>query len=111
MAFTLLKIEKVREEDLDTAIKSDSANGLVKTRLPYTKIRKKFTLTIPVSKKDERDEVKGLYEANRTVLPFVFTNPDDGQDYTVRFAEKVITELDATLANHYNIDNIILEEV
>jgi hypothetical protein len=115
--FDILKIEKVKSKDLDTAIKSDSANGLVKTRLPYTKIRKQFTLTIPISSEEEQQELQDLYDVVRTVTPFVWNHPTkkdingNPMQYTVRFNGPVEIEQDGTRKGHYNIAPLVLVEV
>ena len=116
--FDLFKIQKVKETELDTAIKSDSANGLVKTRMPYTKIRKQFTVTpIEVSTQEEIDELLALWETVRTVSPFVWNHPTkkdsygNPKQYTVRFVDNIQYEQSANLANFYTVDSFTLAEV
>lgn len=116
--FSLLKIKKLDETEIDTAIKSDSANGLVKTRMPYTKIRKKFTLTITsASTQEEFDELYALWTAVRTITPFVFDHPTEKgsggfpKQYTVRFESPIVYGQDADVANYYSIEPIVLVEV
>ena len=116
--FELLKIEKVKTKEMDTAIKSSSSNGLVKTRLPYTKIRKQFDITVTkVSTKEEVDELLGLFEAVRTITPFVFNHPTmqdsfgNPKQFTVRFKENIEVEDDANYAGYYIISPFTLEEV
>ena len=116
--FSLFKIKKVKEVELDQAIKSDSANGLVKTRLPYTKIRKEFTITpIEVSTQEEIDELLALWRVVRTVNTFVWDHPTqkdqygNPKQYTVRFKEPIQYEQDASLNNYYTVDTFTLSEV
>lgn len=116
--FSLFKIKKVKEVESDTAIKSDSASGLVKTRIPYTKIRKEFTITpIEVSTQDEMDELLALWKTVRTVTPFVWDHPTQKDQYgnpkqfTVRFKEPIQYEQDAALHNYYTVDAFTLSEV
>lgn len=116
--FDLFKIKKVKEVEIDTAIKSESASGLVKTRLPYTKIRKEFTITpINVSTKEEIAELISLWEAVRTVTPFTWDHPTkkdtygNPKQYVVRFKEPIQYEQDASLANYYTVDTFTLTEV
>lgn len=116
--FSLFQIHKVKEVEIDSAIKSDSANGLVKTRLPYTKIRKEFTITpIQVSTQEEMDELLALWENVRTVVPFVWDHPtkldaySNPKQYTVRFKEPLQYEQDASLNNFYTVDSFTLSEV
>ena len=116
--FSLFKIKKVKEVESDTAIKSDSANGLVKTRIPYTKIRRDFTITpVEVSTQEEIDELLALWGTVRTVTPFVWDHPTEKdqygnpKQYTVRFKEPIQYEQDAALHNYYTVDSFILSEV
>lgn len=118
MAFTKLPIKRIQEKDLDTAIKSNSANGLVKTRKPYTKIRKTFTVTVDkYCTKEEFDELNNLFESVRTVTPFLFTHPTKlnqagfPMQYTVRFTENITYSQDGSSSNYYEIDAFTLEEV
>lgn len=114
--FSLLKISSVEHTDLDTAIKSSSDSGLVKTRLPFTKIRKLFTVEpVKYSTQEELDELLNLYEAVRTVTPFVFDHPtkkdqyNNPVQYTVRFRENIKYKQTANL--FYEISTFALEEV
>lgn len=116
--FELLKIEKVKTKELDTAIKSNSSNGLVKTRLPYTKIRKQFDITVTkVSTKEEVDELLNLFNTVRTITPFTFTHPTEkdaynfNKQYNVRFRENIEVENDANFAGFYIVSPFTLEEV
>lgn len=116
--FELFKIEKVKQTELDTAIKSDSANGLVKTRIPYTKIRKQFTITpTAVVTKEELAELRALFDAVRTVTPFIWDNPAELDSlghpiqYTVRFSENIQFERDSNLHGYYTVDSFTLVEV
>lgn len=116
--FALLKIEKVKSKDIDTAIKSNSSNGLVKTRLPYTKIRKQFEVTVTkVSTKEEVDELLNLFNAVRTISPFIFTHPTEkdaygfNKQYTVRFNDNIEIENDANYAGFYLVSPFTLSEV
>lgn len=116
--FDLFKILKVKETELDTAIKSNSANGLVKTRKPYTKIRKQFTITpIEVSTQEEIDELLTLWKAVRTITPFIWDHPTQKDEYnnpkqfTVRFNEALQYEQAANLNNFYTVDSFTLVEV
>lgn len=116
--FELLKIEKVKEKDIDSAIKSTSSNGLVKTRLPYTKIRKQFDITVnKVSTEEEKNELETLFNIHRTITPFVFNHPTNKdsfgnpKQYTVRFTENIEIEVDANYKGYYVISNFTLEEV
>ena len=116
--FELLKIKACKEKDLDTAIKSTSENGTVVTRMPYTKIRKSFEITpVKASTKEEKDELKNLFDVVRTVTPFTFYHPyeDDEQgnpiQYTVRFKENIEISKDAEYAGYYVISPFTLEEV
>lgn len=118
MAFDLLMIEKIKEKDLDTAIKSTSENGTVVTRLPYTKIRKQFTITpTKVSTYEEMNEVYSLFEVVRTVSPFTFTHPskkdvdNNPVQYTVRFKDNIEIDEDANYAGFYIVNDFVLEEV
>lgn len=118
MAFDIFPIKRVEQKDLDTAIKSSSANGLVKTRLPYTKIRKSFIITPDkYCTQDEFDELINLYEAIRTVGTFVFDHPTqkdlsgNPKQYTVRFAEPIVYSQDASNQNYYEVNAFTLEEV
>ncbi len=116
--FELLKIEKVKTKETDTAIKSSSSNGLVKTRLPYTKIRKQFDITVTkVSTKEEVDELNDLFNGVRTINPFIFNHPDEKdsfgnpKQYNVRFRENIEIERDANFAGFYIVSPFTLEEV
>jgi len=116
--FDIFQIKKVKETELDTAIKSESANGLVKTRIPYTKIRKEFTVTPnTVITQEEMDELLALWEAVRTVTPFVWNHPtkkdafNNPKQFTVRFKEAIQYEQDANLNNYYTVDAFTLSEV
>lgn len=116
--FDIFQIKKVKEVELDTAIKSDSANGLIKTRKPYTKIRKEFTITPnTVITQEEMDELLILWEAVRTVTPFVWNHPTkkdtfgNPKQFTVRFKEAIQYEQDASLHNFYTVDTFTLSEV
>jgi hypothetical protein len=118
MAFNVFQIQKIKEVEVDTAIKSDSANGLVKTRIPYTKIRKEFTVTPnTVIIQAEMDELLELWEAVRTVTPFVWFHPtkkdqyNNPVHYNVRFKEPIQYEQDASLNNYYTVDTFTLTEV
>lgn len=118
MAFNLLPIIKIEQKDLDTAIKSSSANGLVKTRKPYTKIRKQFTVSPDkYCTKVEFDELKGLYDAVGTVSTFVFDHPterdnlDNPVQYTVRFSEPIVYSQSGNMYSYYEINAFVLEEV
>ena len=118
MAFDLLPIKRVEQKDLDVAIKSSSANGLVKTRLPYTKIRKSFTVTPDkYCTEAEFNELNNLYEAIRTVGTFIFDHPTqkdllgNPKQYTVRFTEPIVYSQDASMNNYYEINAFTLEEV
>lgn len=115
--FDLFKIQKVKETEIDTAIKSDSANGLVKTRLPYTKIRKEFILTPTIATQEELDELLALWEAVRTVTPFVWNHPSkldafgNPKQFTVRFKDPIQYEQDANIKNYFTVDAFTLSEV
>lgn len=116
--FSLFKIKKVKQTEIDLAIKSESASGLVKTRVPYTKIRKEFTITpIEVSTQEEIDELLALWNAVRTTSPFVWNHPTQKDQYgnpkqfTVRFKEPIQYEQDASLHNYYTVDTFTLSEV
>lgn len=116
--FDLFKIKKIKVKELDTAIKSSSDNGTVKTRAPYTKIRKSFTVTpITYSTDAEFAEFKALWDAVRTVTPFVWNHPTELNDlllpkqYTVRFKDAPEWEQDAALGNYFQVSEFILEEV
>lgn len=118
MAFDLFPIKRVEQKDLDTAIKSTSANGLVKTRLPYTKIRKSFTITPDkYCTQTQIDELLNLYESVRTVNTFIFDHPTQKDElgnpkqYTVRFTEPIVYAQDASNFNYYEVSNFTLEEV
>lgn len=116
--FDVFQIKKIKEVEIDTAIKSDSANGLVKTRIPYTKIRKEFTVTPnTVIIQTEMDELLALWNTVRTVQPFVWNHPTkkdqygNPKQYTVRFKEPIQYEQDASLNNYYTVDVFTLTEV
>lgn len=112
-----LPVKSIKETELDTAIKSVSANGLVKTRQPYTKIRKQFELTLPsYITEDEFNVLYNLWKAVRTVSTFVVTHPTRQENgvnvqYTVRFAEAIQFSQDASHNNYYEVETIKLEEV
>lgn len=116
--FSLFKIEKVGETELDTAIKSDSSNGLVKTRLPYTKIRKQFTITpSSIQTKEELDELLTLYSVCRTISPFTWTHPfeldsyNNPKQYIVRFDNNLKWERDSNMHGYYSVESFTLTEV
>ncbi len=116
--FDLLKIKNVKYTELDSAIKSKSDNGLVKTRIPYTKIRKVFTLKpVTYSTFEEFSELKNLWDAVRDVTAFVWNHPTEKDAYsnpkqsTVRFRDKIEWEQDASTNNFYQISEFTLEEV
>lgn len=116
--FSLFKIKKVKQTEIDLAIKSESANGLVKTRIPYTKIRKEFTVTpVEVSTQEEIDELLALWNTVRTTSPFIWNHPtqkdqyNNPKQYTVRFKEAIQYEQDASLNNFYTVDSFTLTEV
>lgn len=118
MAFQVLPIKRIEQKDLDTAIKSSSANGLVKTRMPYTKVRKSFTITPDkYCTQEEFDELIDLYEAVRTVSTFVFDHPtqvdqsNNPKQYVVRFTEPITYSQDGSSMNYYEINAFTLEEV
>lgn len=115
--FDILPIRRVEETDLDTAIKSTSANGTVKTRKPYTKTRKSFTISTPQFVTDEEfNELNTLYKSVGTVTPFTFDHPTEIKDghpaqYIVRFTEAIKFARDANNAGYYEISDFKLEEV
>ena len=118
MAFSLLKIKRIEQKDIDTAIKSTSANGTVKTRMPYTKIRKSFVITPDkYSIKEELDELISLYNTVRTVSTFIFDHPTERDlsnnpvQYVVRFTEPIIYSQDGSTHSYYEINQFTLEEV
>lgn len=115
--FDILPIRRVEETEIDTAIKSSSANGTVKTRKPYTKIRKSFTIsTAQFVTASEFLELDTLYKSVGTVTPFVFDHPTEIKDghpaqYTVRFTEPIKFSRDANNALYFEIADFKLEEV
>lgn len=118
MAFDLLQIKRIEEKELDVAIKSTSANGLVKTRMPYTKVRKSFKVSpISLSTAEEFNELYMLYTSVRTVMPFLFDHPTiktksgNPVQYNVRFTEPIVWSQDASNNNYYQIEDFNLEEV
>lgn len=117
MAFQLLPIKRIEQKDLDVAIKSTSSNGLVKTRMPYTKVRKSFTVTPDkYCTYDEFNELYALYESVRTVTSFVFDHPTqvtlqgNPKQYIVRFTEPITYAQDGSAMNYYEINPFTLEE-
>lgn len=116
--FSLFKIKKVKATEIDSSIKSTSANGLVKTRAPYTRNRKEFTVTpVEYSTQQEFNELKTLWDAVRTVTPFTWDHPTEQdaygnpKQYIVRFKEAIQWEQDASSNNYYNVDAFTLSEV
>jgi len=115
--FDLLKIAQIEDSELDSAVKSQSSNGLVKTRKRFTRIRKTFTITATIATQEERDEIYNLFQGVRTISSFVFDHPtevDGGLNpiqYTVRFKENLkITQL-GNKNGFYEIAPFVLEEV
>lgn len=114
--FELLKIEEIEDQDLDTDIKSTSESGLVKARRRFTKIRKQFTLNITeYSTQEEVDELRALYNVNRTVGVWEFTHPTEieggsPKTYQVRFSKRIVIKQVGSKGNYYNISDITLEE-
>lgn len=116
--FDVLKIKDIEETELDVAITSDSANGLVKTRAPYTKVRKSFIISPNTySTDDEFNEVKLLWDTVRTVLSFTFSHPTEKdsfgnpKQYTVRFKEALKWKQSASSGDFYQISPFTLVEV
>lgn len=115
--FENLKFSQVQETDMDKAIKSKSENGLVKTRLPYTKIRKSFMCTPVLATQVEVDELTTLFNTVRSVLSFLWTHPYEEaspgvpKTYTVRFKENIKITKDGKMNGFYKIEPFTLEEV
>ena len=118
MAFDIFPIKRIQDKELDVAIKSSSANGLVKTRTPYTKIRKSFTVTPDkYCTVEEFNELDMLFQSVRTVSPFLFNHPTKKDDfgnpkqYMVRFTESIVYSQDASNNKYYEVEPFTLEEV
>lgn len=111
-----LPVYSIKESEIDTAIKSVSANGLVKTRMPYSKIRKSFELELPTYITEEEFQVLyTLWQSVRTISSFTVTHPtrlssEVNVQYVVRFSESISFKQVAP-NNYYQVDTIKLEEV
>lgn len=94
----------------DPTIRSDTEGGYTITRARFTRLRKKWHIYYPVMTVTDKDTLQNF---EKSVLvgsdSFEWTNPADGQTYTVRFVTSIIYRPLST--KNYWIVEFDLEEV
>jgi phage-related protein len=109
MAFPDIKPTKITIEYDDNTVSTSFDGGYEQRRNRNTRSLKTFKADYFITK-ENKNLLKAHYEDVQTVTPFVWTNLEDGIDYTVRFEEPIKVIENGTMPNHNNI-SISVKEV